>query len=140
MRLAPAWEGLEVAYLTTDPDAAGPLAAAAAAAGRPPPRVIAVPEANRWHRLRLLRQMAQIVWAVARLRPDVVITTGAAPGYFALRAGKLAGARTVWIDSLANTEAMSLSGARARRHADLWLTQWPHLAAPGGPAFLGSVL
>ena len=40
-----------------------------------------------------------------RHRPDVIVTTGAAPGYFALRFGKLLGARTIWIDSMANAEA-----------------------------------
>ena len=77
---------------------------------------------------------------MARVRPDAVITTGAAPGYFALRLGRLFGARTIWIDSMANAEELSLSGQKARRHADLWLTQWEHLAKPDGPQFLGSVL
>jgi hypothetical protein len=27
-----------------------------------------------------------------------------------------------------------------RSHADLCLTQWPHLARPGGPEYRGSVL
>ena len=49
-----------------------------------------------------------------RLRPDVVITTGAAPGYFAVRIGKLLGARVVWVDSIANAEELSLSGPEGR--------------------------
>jgi hypothetical protein len=75
-----------------------------------------------------------------RTRPDVVVSTGAAPGYFALRIGKILGARTVWIDSIANAEALSRTGTLVRPWADLWLTQWPHLAADGGPAYAGSVL
>lgn len=70
----------------------------------------------------------------------MIISTGAAPGYFALRMGKWFRARTVWVDSIANVEELSLSGARAGRHADLWLTQWEHLAQPGGPEYRGSVL
>ncbi|HVH02943.1 MAG TPA: UDP-N-acetylglucosamine--LPS N-acetylglucosamine transferase [Amaricoccus sp.] len=86
-----------------------------------------------------------ILWQVARLvrreRPAVVVTTGAAPGLMALAAGKLlAGSRTVWIDSVANSERMSLSGRLARPFADLRLVQWPHLARPGGPEHCGSVL
>ena len=77
---------------------------------------------------------------VLRHRPNVIITTGAAPGYFALRFGKLFGARTIWIDSMANAEKLSKSGAEVRKHADLWLTQWEHLAQPEGPHFIGRVL
>jgi hypothetical protein len=69
-----------------------------------------------------------------------VISTGAAPGYFAVRIGKLFGARTIWVDSVANAEELSLSGKEAGRHVDLWLTQWPHLARPEGPHFKGNVL
>ena len=31
-------------------------------------------------------------------------------------------------------------GRLARRYSDLWLTQWPHLAGPAGPAFHGGLL
>ena len=74
-----------------------------------------------------------------RERPDVVVSTGAAPGYLALRCAKLLGARTVWIDSVANVEELSLSGRIASTKADLCLTQWPHLAA-GPVGYEGSVL
>ena len=42
--------------------------------------------------------------------------------------------------SIANAEELSLSGAKAGSCADLWLTQWPHLAREGGPRYLGNVL
>ena len=58
----------------------------------------------------------------------------------ALLAARRAGCRTLWIDSLANTERLSLSGRLARPVADMRLTQWEHLARPGGPAFWGAVL
>jgi hypothetical protein len=41
---------------------------------------------------------------------------------------------------MANIEDLSMSGARAGRYADLWLTQWPHLAKAEGPYYGGSVL
>ena len=34
----------------------------------------------------------------------MVISTGAAPGYFAMRFAKWLGRRTIWIDSIANVE------------------------------------
>ena len=71
----------------------------------------------------------------------MVVTTGAAPGLMALVMGKLlAGSRTVWIDSIANTRRLSLSGRLAWPVADAWLTQWEHLARPGGPEHWGAVL
>ena len=72
-------------------------------------------------------------------RPDVVVSTGAAPGYFGIRFGKLVGARTIWIDSIANAEELSLSGLKAGKHVDLWLTQWEHLAQQEGPHYHGNV-
>lgn len=60
--------------------------------------------------------------------PDLVVSTGAAPGALALLIGKLFGARTVWIDSIANSETLSLSGRLVRPVADLRITQWKHLA------------
>jgi hypothetical protein len=69
-----------------------------------------------------------------------VISTGAAPGYFALRFGKLIRARTIWLDSIANAEELSTAGKKVQRYADLWLTQWTHLATTAGPRFGGAVL
>ncbi|WP_336245337.1 UDP-N-acetylglucosamine--LPS N-acetylglucosamine transferase [Maritimibacter dapengensis] len=99
-----------------------------------------ITEANRWQKARLVKQLIELLIVFIRIRPEVVVTTGAAPGYFALRLGRLFGARTIWIDSIANGAEMSLSGRQARPYADLWLTQWEHLASPDGPDFLGAVL
>ena len=144
-RLVPAWDGCVVTYVTTEPGFRAGIEAVAAARGQPRPGFHVVLDANRWQKLRLLRSLLQIVLILARTRPDVVITTGAAPGYFALRLGRLMGARTIWVDSIANAEELSLAGQKAGRHSDLWLTQWEHLAKPDDsgrkyPEFRGSVL
>ncbi|MBT8423046.1 MAG: UDP-N-acetylglucosamine--LPS N-acetylglucosamine transferase, partial [Gammaproteobacteria bacterium] len=68
------------------------------------------------------------------------VSTGAAPGYFAIRFGKLLGAKTIWIDSLANVEQLSRAGRMAERYSDLWLTQWPDLAGGDGPDYAGQVI
>ena len=74
-------------------------------------------------------------------RPEVIITTGSAPGLVGIALAKLVSrARTIWIDSIANVERLSASGMQARHFADVWLTQWPHLSKPGGPEYWGSVL
>ena len=41
---------------------------------------------------------------------------------------KFYGARTIWVDSIANSDVLSLSGQLVKTVADLRLTQWPHLA------------
>lgn len=129
-RLEPAFEGHDVAYLTTDAGHRSEVT---------PARLHTVADANRWSRLALARSAVKILWVLVRERPDVVVSTGAAPGYFAVRCAKLMGARTAWIDSVANVEELSLSGRMASTQADLCLTQWPHLA--GGPVgYEGTVL
>jgi hypothetical protein len=103
-------------------------------------RLTVVRDASRWTKLNLVVQALQVLRVLVRLRPDVVLSTGAAPGFFGLLFGKLLGARTVWLDSLANVEQVSLSGRMSRRLSDLWLTQWPHLDRPEGPRYVGAVL
>lgn len=128
MRLRPAWRDCDVAYLTTDQSYGHRLQDEAAHDGVLPPRFYTAISANRWQKLRLLRQLSTIFRIVLKERPEVVVTTGAAPGYFAIRIAKLFGARTIWIDSIANGEAVSMAGMLAARHSDIWLTQWESLA------------
>lgn len=139
-RLRPAWAGMKVTYVTTDSGLREIVMGEAAAEGQNAPGFYTVPEANRWQKPRLLRQVLQLFWIFVKTRPDVVITTGAAPGYFAIVLGRLFRARTVWIDSIANAEELSLSGQKAGKIATLWVTQWPDLETPEGPTFIGSVL
>jgi UDP-N-acetylglucosamine:LPS N-acetylglucosamine transferase len=129
-RLTPAFDDHEVVYLTTD---AGHRAEVA------PARLYTVADGNRSDKLALVRCVVKILHVLIRERPDVVISTGAAPGYLALRCARLLGARTVWIDSMANAEQLSMSGRMASGTADLCLTQWPHLAI-GEVKYMGSVL
>lgn len=77
---------------------------------------------------------------VLKTRPDLVISTGAAPGFFCILWGRLLGARTLWIDSVANAGRLSLSGRLASRVADRCLTQWEHLADGTRVQYAGSIL
>jgi len=99
-----------------------------------------ISDATRWDKLKLILVAGQIIWLLLRERPEVVVSTGAAPGYFALRFGKLIGARTVWIDSIANVDELSMAGRMVGPYADMWLTQWSHLARQGGPEYFGAVI
>ena len=97
-------------------------------------------DANRSTKIALFRAARRLAWIVWNEKPDIVVSTGAAPGYLALRFGRMIGARTIWLDSIANVEQLSMSGDRIGHCADLWLTQWPHLARPNGPHYAGTVL
>ena len=131
MRLRPAFEGQEVVYASVGRGYADEVA---------PARFHAVGDANQWTKLALAVLALRVAWVVLRERPDLVVSTGAAPGFFAVYVGKKLGARCLWLDSIANVEALSLSGRLAGKHAELWLTQWPDLAAAEGPHYRGSVL
>lgn len=140
LRLSPAWQGCSTVVVTTSSSYEKEVRDLAEELGQEPPDFAFVTEANRWQKLRLLRATVDLMIVLLKFRPDVIITTGAAPGYIAMRLGGLLGARTAWIDSIANAGQLSLSGEKAGRHAGLWLTQWEHLARPDGPSWKGSVL
>jgi len=131
LRLRPAFEGHQTCFVTTINGYQETLGGA---------RCFVVRDASRWDKIGLVIMLLQLTAVFIRVRPDVVITTGAAPGVFAVRLAKLFCARTLWLDSIANAEEISLSGELAGPHADLWLTQWPELERAGGPVFKGRVL
>jgi UDP-N-acetylglucosamine:LPS N-acetylglucosamine transferase len=129
-RVMPAFEGHEVAFATVHP-------AYRADVGNQ--RFYVIPDATRWDRWGVLRLAARIARILLQERPQVVVSTGAAPGCIALVLGRLLGARTIWLDSIANVERLSLAGRMVRPFAGLWLTQWPHLARERGPECAGRV-
>lgn len=142
LRLRPAWDACDVAYATTHPDYEQDVRFDNAVEAV---RFHTFPDANRDEWIGLLRQLYGVLRILLRERPDVVVSTGASAGYFALRLAKHLGCRTIWLDSIANVEELSLAGRKVRPYADLWLTQWPDLAkeSQGGkpaPHYEGAVL
>ena len=130
-RLLSAFEGCEKIFITTDPKYRSTVG---------DNRFLLVPDASRWNKLQVIWLAFITLKHILMLRPDVVVSTGAAPGFFAIFFGKKLGAKTIWLDSIANVEELSMSGKMAGKYADLWLTQWEHLSAENGPQFVGSVL
>lgn len=98
-----------------------------------------VTDANRWNKLRLLKMANEVRRIISKEKPDIVISTGAAPGMAAILFGRLTGSRTIWIDSIANVDRLSLSGRLIKPFADLHLTQWPQLAK-GKTLYKGTVI
>ena len=131
-RLKPVFDQYDTAYVTIKSDAR--LYA-------PDSRFYTITDFTRRNLWRLTLLIPQLVRILIIERPDLVITTGSAPGLACLGLARLfTRARTVWIDSLANREDLSTSGKLARRVAHVWLTQWPEVSAPDGPDYWGAVL
>lgn len=117
-RLSPALVGHDMLYATTMKGTPAPI-------GERPVKVIS--DASQSTPGRVPVTVLQLMLIFVSFRPHCVISTGAAPGLLAIVLGRMLGCRTVWLDSIANSEELSRSGRMARRWADLWLTQWPHL-------------
>lgn len=131
MLLRPAFDAFGPVYATTN---------ASLARRENIARIHVLPDANRDQFGQSIRCLRACVSLVRRVRPDLLISTGALPGLFCLIAARLTGARTIWIDSVANSDAPSLSGRLARPFASLWLTQWAHLATERTILYRGGLL
>lgn len=131
MLMRPALAGHHIRFATTLPGLAAQFEAAPAHL---------IPDCNRNTRMAALACVWALLWLMIRHRPQVVISTGALPGVIALALGRLFGARTIWVDSVANAEEMSASGRLARRFAQLWLSQWAAVAQAEGAEYAGSIL
>ena len=99
-----------------------------------------VSDCSRDSLMSVVRTHFQILRIFITVRPDVVITTGAAPGLIALLFGRLIFSRTLWIDSIANGDQMSMSGRLARKLAHKVLSQWPAVAQKEGVEYWGQLL
>jgi len=129
-RLSAVWEEQDVIFITNDPSLESHVGNA---------KFETVIDANMDQKLKLIFLAGQTFFKVLKHRPDVIISTGAAPGFFALIWGKLIGAKTVWVDSVANADELSLAGKKVSKIADVWLTQWPEVAKEDGPLYKGRV-
>lgn len=82
LRLRPAFAGCDITYATVRAGYKQDISDGA---------FVVVRDCNRSHRLRVLWSAAGILLLLVKLRPDVIVTTGAAIGYFAIRFGRLLG-------------------------------------------------
>lgn len=98
-----------------------------------------ITDANRWNKLQLIKMAYEMATIIDKEKPDYVISTGAAPGLAAILWGRIYGSKTIWIDSIANVDKISLSGRLIRPLTNLHLTQWPHLAK-GKTLYKGTVI
>ncbi|KAF1688287.1 polysaccharide biosynthesis protein [Pseudoxanthomonas taiwanensis] len=100
-----------------------------------------IPDFNRQSVFRAFRGSFAVTRAVMKVRPTHVISTGAAPGIIGIAVARLMGARTLWVDSIANTRRLSMSGRFALLFSTHVFTQWPDLAAADGrPSYKGRLI
>lgn len=99
-----------------------------------------IQDCNQKNPVKLLLCFIQAFLVVLRTRPDVALSTGAAPGLLCLFWTRIFGGKTIWIDSIANSAEMSLSGKLASKFCHVTLSQWEHLSELQGIDYKGSVL
>ena len=131
LRLQEAFKGAEVVYVSTHSGYEKQVGGA---------RFYAVTDANRWNKLKLVKMAFEVFNVIRKEKPDIIISTGAAPGLLAIVWGRLSGKKTIWLDSIANIERISMSGRIARPFASLHLSQWEHLANGKSTMFKGNVI
>ncbi|USD67037.1 UDP-N-acetylglucosamine transferase subunit ALG14 [Vibrio sp. SCSIO 43136] len=77
--------------------------------------------------IRTFKVVYQLYKVISKTNPDLIVTTGALPGLLGLILGRVFRLDTIWIDSIANTQKLSLSGRIAKHIAGETITQWEHL-------------
>jgi glycosyltransferase involved in cell wall biosynthesis len=130
LALKPAWEPLDVSWATLPGrDVEHILAGERVALGHGPTNR-SLPN--------LLRNIVFARRLLRRLRPDVIVSTGAglAVPFFVM--GRLAGARLVYVESLTRREGLSLSGRLVSPLAHEVFVQWPH-AVSGRARYVGNL-
>lgn len=131
LRLIPAFDHCEVIFISTDPGNSVEVKGF---------RFYHIVNATRRNFWNIIIMVVQLIKILRKTRPNIVVTTGSAPGLIALIVGRLFRTKNVWIQSIADISELSMSGKIARRASDLFLSQWPDLASIDGIEYKGSVL
>jgi UDP-N-acetylglucosamine:LPS N-acetylglucosamine transferase len=131
MLLRPAFEGMPVVFVSTVPGIGEAYGLS---------EYHHVPDCNRDSGFGIFRTAWECLKIFRRTNPSAVISTGALPGLLMVIYARLAGRRTIWVDSIANSERMSMCGNAARRLAHKCFVQWPDLTSLPGAKYAGSVL
>lgn len=131
MQITPAFEGCNVSYATT-------IEGLAQQFGINEAYLIA--DANRDEKLKLVWSVFKALKILLKVRPHVIISTGAAPGFMFICLGRLFAAKTIWLDSIANGEELSMCGKLSTKVAHITLTQWEHLSDGKKILYQGAVV
>ncbi len=99
-----------------------------------------MPDASRFDIKSFAPVFFKAVAILVKERPKTLVTTGSAPMLAFVLLARLMGARTLWIDSIANSERLSSSGRLAKKIAHRVVSQWPEVAEREGVACWGAVI
>ena len=131
-RIMPAFSDLDVSYASVHKDGSNDVSGG---------KYYTFTNFTRFNIFSSIACASDVAKIILEVKPNIVLSTGAAPALLAFIFSKIIfRSKTIWIDSIANSEQMSTSGKFARFISDEWLTQWPHLASGKGPHHWGSVL
>lgn len=119
LKMIDSWRNYEAIYVSTSHVVASKLSQFG--------KTYIIGECNREHVIESAKVLFRCLSVAIKERPDYVLSTGAAPGFFLCITAKLFGAKVIWVDSIANVKQLSMSGKLIRPFADLFLTQWPEL-------------
>lgn len=108
-------KGFDMIYLSTHPKCATMVG---------DNKFYQISDFSRWNFYKLFPAFFDDLKIILKESPDVIISTGAAPGLICLFVGKLLGKRTIWIDSIANVQHLSFSGRIASKFVSRIYTQW----------------
>jgi len=104
-------------------------------------RVVAIPNIVRHNPISWLTGAVMSFYYAIKLRPDVVITTGAGIVVFFCVFAKMFGAKLIFVESMARIEKPTLTARMLYPFSDLFLVQWPQLQKYFPKAkFLGRLL
>lgn len=120
-RLRPAWDKHDVFYILGHSEAD--------ATSQPSTTTYQLRPSDRKRPFAFLLNLGTAFRILRRERPDVILSTGASIGAAVCLVGRLLRIPVVWVDSLANTRKLSMSGNLVRRLAARTYTQWPEPAA-----------
>jgi UDP-N-acetylglucosamine:LPS N-acetylglucosamine transferase len=131
LRLRPAFERYDVVFVSMFESYADEVEAA---------RFHTVPDASRFDLKAFAPVFGRALDILRKERPAAIVTTGSAPMLAFILLGRLFRCRTLWIDSIANSERLSSSGRLAKKLAHKCVTQWPEVAKAESIECWGSVL
>ena len=130
-RLKPAFDGFETVYVSMFDSYAQQV---------PGSRYYVIPDASRFDVKSFVPVFLKAMGILLKERPKALVTTGSAPMLAFVLLGRLIGARTLWVDSIANSERLSSSGRMARKIAHKVVSQWPEVAEREGVGCWGAVI
>lgn len=99
-----------------------------------------VKDSNFDQKFLLIVTFFQVLVRLLVFNPSVVLTTGAAPGLFAILIGRILGKKVIWIDSIANGETLSFAGKVAKKITPNCYSQWEDVAERESVRYIGKVV